>query len=1440
MKGKLKRILSAAVACVMVLSLLPAVALAEGGGVARIGDTTYATLDEAIAAADDGATIELLADAQATKTFYKSLTFTGGHTVRMDVYGWRYNGALVFDNANLSVNTDADSPVANNGEAARWFTMVLGGSISARNGANILFTFDSASGTNCAIYTGSGGVTINVDNASTFSIIGKNTKGVSGQGIQLDSTANTGIYVTRNSEFLIDGTNRGYVNSPTIYVEDSVFTVQNCTNNGSNGGAFTAIHSEINFLNNAGHGLSATTLEIKNNSVVTCCANGYYGVTVGSKMTMDGTSVLTANENGRGFTGGGLRLASSATTGSFAAGAQIELKENVRNALENYGTCTFEDGTVLEITHNTAPDNGAGIYNGSTGQLTLPENAVVMYNEATLTGGGIRNKGTAAIPASVQLYNNHAGTAGDDIYNDGTVSFGEVGSNWYLDGGPDCTDKIDGWYDDAEDSRWEAHDETELHVVEFTRFGTQPTALKAAHGILPAEPIVPTWETSKSKTATDLDENYESQVTLSLPAAEEQLVSDVVFVLDKSTSAALEDQALEMLRTLKGRIEETGAQVKVGVVIFNKVANVANGGAFFDLSSQYDAIETAIKQDISSGTNTHAGLLAGKVMLDADTGVDASRKYLIFVSDGITYMYNAEPTATAWTFWADAWKNWAGPDNWKSKYESTAAPDDWDAWLTEIGTMVKGQGTTYEYPYGGTATTATPEENWNTAYANSIDKALYLTCEVYQEAVGEGYHCYAMTADSAVASSYPWAASFMNYLAGGQSVDFTAIQNDIYYLLDAGSKVVDVIGEGVHDDNKHYNFDFVHDAESLTLTVGETAYTTTEVTAALDANETARYTFTHEGVTAKNGAEAPFVLHYYATGEDGRSDECFVWDINVPVSRFETVQLTYTVRLTDPQTTPGTYGAYDADGSEGYAGLYTNNSATLYPIDSAGHKVVPEEFSKPTVSYTVQPTGTLHVSKYVADDEAAAGEKYGFTVTFSDGAPISFDLENGQTETISGLPVGTGYVITETDAKGYRPTYFNETGTITENSLDAVAAVINVPADEGALVISKTVNNGDLNKEFTFTVTLKDAEGVELADTYSYTGSKTGTIASGGTVMLKNGESVSINNLPEGTAYTVTENEVSGYTTTISGNDAEMKGTVSGNTASGIIISGSAAVVHYTNTYQYTPGYPDPPVTPTTPVEPSKPTLNTEDHVAYIIGYPVDYVTGAPTDDMSRWPVKPQGNITRAEVGTIFFRLLTDESRAYYWSQTNPYSDVDSNDWFNNAISTLSNAGIITGYPDGTFRPNEPISRAEFAAIAVRFSEVTYNGGNSFTDVPESYWAARYIALAEYLGWINGYPDGTFKPEQNITRAESMTLINRVLERDVEAEHMLEDMVKWPDNLPGTWYYEAVQEATNSHAYVRTDTLVPEHDFNYEDWKEILAVPDWAALERTWSTANSK
>lgn len=239
------------------------------------------------------------------------------------------------------------------------------------------------------------------------------------------------------------------------------------------------------------------------------------------------------------------------------------------------------------------------------------------------------------------------------------------------------------------------------------------------------------------------------------------------------------------------------------------------------------------------------------------------------------------------------------------------------------------------------------------------------------------------------------------------------------------------------------------------------------------------------------------------------------------------------------------------------------------------------------------------------------------------------------------------------------------------------------------------------------------------------------------------------------------------------------------------------------------------------------PALNKDDHVAYIIGY----------EDGT---VRPNNSITRAEVATIFFRLLTDDARAHYWSQTNSYSDVHSGDWFNNAVSTMSAAGIITGYPDGTFRPNAPITRAEFAAIVARFSDQSAKYLGTFSDVSYTHWASGSIALAAKFGWVTGYEDNTFKPDQSITRAEAMTITNRILERAVEEDHMLPDMVTWTDNRPDAWYYEAVQEATNSHTYARVAKLVPDQSYCYEEWLKIEANPDWAALEKIWSRANSR
>ena len=228
------------------------------------------------------------------------------------------------------------------------------------------------------------------------------------------------------------------------------------------------------------------------------------------------------------------------------------------------------------------------------------------------------------------------------------------------------------------------------------------------------------------------------------------------------------------------------------------------------------------------------------------------------------------------------------------------------------------------------------------------------------------------------------------------------------------------------------------------------------------------------------------------------------------------------------------------------------------------------------------------------------------------------------------------------------------------------------------------------------------------------------------------------------------------------------------------------------------------------------PWLNTEDHYAYIIGYSEDGT------------VRPNANISRAEVATIFFRLLTDEARDQFWMTTNNFSDVLPNDWYNNAVSTMVNMGIIQGYEDGTFRPNANITRAEFAAIAARFMSSGYDVEEDlFTDIA-NHWARESINDAAMAGWINGYEDGTFRPDAAITRAEAVTLVNNVLQRKPDADHMFDSMIKWPDNPEGTWYYEAIQEATNSHDYDLFE------DAEYETWTALQENRDWAALEKDW------
>ena len=1249
--GKNKRLLASILAASMLLAMSP-FALAEGtedttnqtgleqgqstegGGTeqtcaAKIGETEYSTLAGAIYDANSDVTIVMLRNVTENIEINKSLT--------LDLGGFTLSG-----NANAAVVTiSGDKPqvTVKNGT-------VTGGR-NPQNGGG--FAIDSA-------VVQLEDLTITGNEA-----VGGNSNGeVGGGGIYASHADVSMRKVTVSQNRVTESSSDG----GGILVRYGSLTMDNCHVEGNTapdcGGGMILRHSELNaaksfFENNtAKYGAGIYFGDTPNEAEEGCSGEHNHLITdstisgnmvldpengIGGGMYVGTTSNLTLRNskllNNNGASQGGAIVAYSAGTIELD---DVSISENkAQSGAGILALCTAVGNTNIHLLNGTAIDKntataygggiyadalantlsvtvenssvsgntaagGAGIFTYKSGSAVINvdlQSGAVMHNNNAVTnmGGAIYayNAANINIAKNSAVYNNTAKTAGDDLlFNGATFTLPNakdmsgdriLSSNkaeitgWYHDGwfkwnaaaqdGKGGYEEIGRWTVETADEYTPV--ENDSHAISLKAAMKNSSGGTTTGGTDPIE-----WNVSRSKTATALDTStWTSNVTLSLPSAEEALASDVVFVLDKSTSAKKEAQALDMLTALKEQTAKTGAKVKVGVVIFNKEANVTQ---LTDLATGYNTIEDAIKQDFSSGTNTHAGLLAGKQMLDEDKEVAANRKYLIFVSDGITYMYNAEPTVTAWSFNADGWKCRAEPDNWSSKNGNNDPPADWSAWMTEIGKKVAAQGTAYEYPYGGKPINCTPEDyKTYKNYANSIDKALYLTYQVYQAAKTKGYNCYAVANESS--TDYHWGPAFMRYLANGQTVDFGKIQNDILYAVSAGSTVEDQMGDA---------FDFV--PGSLKLTVGGT-----ELKSKADGN------MTYFGNNAENLSETNYRFKVlYAPDADG-----FVWTINEDVSNFAPVQLTYTVKLTKPETAPGTYGTKDLKGEKNVPAdkaLFTNKRAVLNAKNSAGATLNPLDFPKPSVSYTVK--------------KSSSG--------------------------------GGG-------GGGRKPT-------------------VTIPDD-----------------------------------------------------------------VPTG--------------------------------------------------------------------------LNGDDHYAYIVGYP-------------NGNVEPNGNITRAEVATIFFRLLTEEVRTANSTQSNSLSDVTRGQWFNHAVSTLSSMGIVKGHNDGTFAPNAPITRAEFAAIAARFDDKNTDTSSKFTDIA-SHWAKNEIGIAANKGWINGYPDGTFRPNQYITRAESMTLVNRVLNRLPEnSSDLLNSMIKWPDNSDASaWYYLAVQEATNSHYYKTKEN-------KFEKWTELRKTRDWTELEK--------
>lgn len=391
--------------------------------------------------------------------------------------------------------------------------------------------------------------------------------------------------------------------------------------------------------------------------------------------------------------------------------------------------------------------------------------------------------------------------------------------------------------------------------------------------------------------------------------------------------------------------------------------------------------------------------------------------------------------------------------------------------------------------------------------------------------------------------------------------------------------------------------------------------------------------------------------------------------------------------------------------------------------------------------------------------------------------------------------------------------------------------------------VTYTVMETDVPENYTSTVTGNQTTGFIIINTYTPTGTQEKRISVEKVWQDENNKdgirpgSVTVELIKNGTATgeTLTLNDENDWKDTfiIKDYDEDAKYTVQEQPVPDgykcVVIGDAENGFTITNTHSPkpdpVPDDPDPGEDDDPPDTPDD--LNTVDHYLYIEGYPEDYRTGEESWDESVWPVKPQGNITRAEVATIFYRLLKDEVREEIETDVNNFPDVNEGDWFNVTVSSLANMGAVGGYEDGTFRPNEPITRAELSVMAVRFYntfDAEYEEG-TFLDIDGDEWYATAIAAAKELGIISGYPDGSMRPEANITRAETCAIVNRVINRHPHEEHLgdVEDMRTWPDNLPGAWYYADMQEATNGHYYEWIDIDGSE----FEEWTEVDKDYDW-------------
>lgn len=636
------------------------------------------------------------------------------------------------------------------------------------------------------------------------------------------------------------------------------------------------------------------------------------------------------------------------------------------------------------------------------------------------------------------------------------------------------------------------------------------------------------------------------------------------------------------------------------------------------------------------------------------------------------------------------------------------------------------------------------------------------------------------------------------------------------------------------------------------------------------------------------GSEFEFELYQIVEGKEVRIEKV---ENNNAAINFTPIQFnkegTYIYYIREI-TTNSTYVVCDGTIYAAVVAVTPDNTTgsfnrTVTYSEVKGNELSPTTDNKAVFHNTTKPTGSLTISKTISGNAASTTKEFTFIVKLIPNSDttnnniiygnvtnvtviddeISFKLKAGDSKTINGLPDGIRYTVQELDSNGYTVSAkVNDDPVPLENNMleGTIAAGVETkivfnnhkshvyppnPPIMDEIIVEITGNSDSVVYDGTehsvkgYTVKISDPRYTEADFTFTGKAEASGVNAGTYEMGLKAEQFKNTNARFTNVKFVIKADGVLTITpkdlTITAGSKTEygptpvtcdewtVSGLVAGDKVESVKITGiqsvpgsspnvpSDAVIKNAKGEDVTKNYAIKYVNGTlTMLE----VLNKEDHFNYIIGTP---------EGLSL----PTANVTRAEVATIFFRLMTDDARAKFDSLDNNFSDVAKGKWYNRAISTLANAGIVKGDPAGTYRPGDPITRAEMAAIIARFGDFK-EGGKTFNDI-SGHWAQKYIELAASNGWINGNPDGTFKPNNNITRAETVAMINRVLDRqtkDVSDLLPVSQMTNWSDNMDtAKWYYRDMQEATNNHKAERVGNSI------YEKWTEKLPDIDWASYQ---------